>query len=134
MEQMGEKIGARRGAIKPKSPLCLERVSFENDGEAKAVARIGLPIVLKAAAGVAAKACGWFRGMTSYRQLSEKLNLKPEQLLVNPKCILRSISSARVTLNFRYSPIIMATSYTWESANAQSNGDIRSWSRNALPP
>jgi acetyl-CoA carboxylase biotin carboxylase subunit len=53
MEQIGEKIAARRTAIQAKVPVVPGTESpLKSDEEAKAVAeRIGLPIVLKAAAG-----------------------------------------------------------------------------------
>ena len=91
----GREDGARRIAIKAKVPVVPGIESpLKDDGEAKAVAeRIGLPIVLKAAAGGGGKGIRLVQRAEDLSSAFRDTQSRPEPLLVTLRCIWRSTSS-----------------------------------------
>jgi biotin carboxylase len=125
---MGDKIEARRAMAEaglPVLPGSPEAIQSEAEG-LKLAREIGFPVIVKASAG------GGGRGMRIVRteqELGHALETASQKQRQPSKMEVFTSSVTSInpdTLRSRFSLTSMESVFTWESANAQFNVDIRS--------
>src|SRR5579883_2992160 len=134
MEAMGSKTAgkqlARRAEV-PTVPGTSEPI--ENPEEAQALARgMGYPILLKAIAGAAERACASFRVTPRLPPPGAMLPPKPSTLLAIRGFSSKNILSARGTSKSRYWPMLTGAAFPWGSASVPSSAATRKWWKRLL--
>ena len=131
IDLMGSKVKARDLAKRVGIPIVpgteggitavKDALSFAKD--------TGYPVMIKASAGGGDAASGWCGRIPNFVRTWQSRHAKPRLPSATEASSSKSISSDRITSNFRSWPTGTATSSTWASAIARFSAGIKSSSR-----
>ena len=137
IEAMGDKIESKKLAAKAKVSTVPGHLGVIKDAkEATKIAdEIGYPVMIKASAGGGGKGMriAW-SAQGGGRRASTRRSPRPSRASATTACSSRNISRSRAISRSRCLATSTATSSISVSANAQSSGGTRKWSRRRRAP